>query len=349
MSKKGTTILWRVFMNRLVTSLSLIVLLMAGGFAQAPPESQHPGVTLFQQRKYVEAVRAFEIAIKSTEFRSDAETWNYLGLSYLATNELKKSRKAFEKSVSLSPANAVFLSNLSYAYLMARQGSKARATAEKANRIDPKLPGPYEVRSTVNLWVSKLDAAEVDADKFIELDSGNPQAYLLKSDILIAKLGERFEAEKSTKQGLGFLKDASQALKMGSAKCKDSPACEQINRRAEAITAFYQHFSRNPSPPTPSLSVPVPEPGVTPLKIISLPYAKYTDRARSENIQGAIRVVLLMGASGKVEHMLFLSRLGSGLDEEVIKAVNDIKFEPKMKDGKPVSTVIVREYTFSIY
>jgi outer membrane biosynthesis protein TonB len=56
-----------------------------------------------------------------------------------------------------------------------------------------------------------------------------------------------------------------------------------------------------------------------------------------------------LGASGKVEHILFLSRLGYGLDEEVMKAVNDIKFEPKLKDGKPVSTVIVREYTFAIY
>jgi TonB family protein len=336
-------------MNRLVTVFSLIVLLTAGGFGQAPAKEQHPGVTLFQQRKYSDAVRALEIAVKTPEFRSDAETWNYLGLSYLATNELKKGRKAFEKSVSLSPSNSIFLSNLSYAYLMARQSSKADAAAEKAIRIDPKLPGPYEVRSTVNLWKSKLDAAEADADKFIQLDPGNPQAYVLKSDILIAKLGERFEADKSVKQGLAFLRDASQALKTGSSKCKDSPLCEQINRRAEAIAAFYQHFSRDPTPPTPPSSVPVAEPGVTPIKVIRQRPARYTDRARSENIQGAIRVVLLMGASGKVEHILFLSRLGYGLDEEVMKAVNDIKFEPKLKDGKPVSTVIVREYTFAIY
>jgi TonB family protein len=336
-------------MNRFFTAFSIIVLLIASGFGQAPAKAQHPGAVLFQKRKYSDAVRALEIAVTTPEFRSDAETWNYLGLSYLATNELKKGRKAFEKSVSLSPSNAIFLSNLSYAYLMARQSSKAVAAADKATGIDSKLPGPYEVRSTVNLWRSKLDAAEADADKFIQLDPGNPQAYLLKSDVLIAKLGERFNADKSVNQGLVFLRDASQTLKTGSSKCKDSPICEQIDRRTEAITAFYEHFSRDPTPPTPPTPVAAPEPGVTPIKIIRQPPAKYTDRARSENIQGAIRVVLLMGASGRVEHILFLSRLGYGLDEEVIKAVHDIKFEPKMKDGKSVSTVIVREYTFSIY
>lgn len=41
--------------------------------------------------------------------------------------------------------------------------------------------------------------------------------------------------------------------------------------------------------------------------------------------------------------------LGYGLDELAFKAARRIVFQPKMKDGKPVSTVVTLEYGFSIY
>ena len=53
--------------------------------------------------------------------------------------------------------------------------------------------------------------------------------------------------------------------------------------------------------------------------------------------------------SGKVEHVLVLTSLGYGLDEEAIKAARGIKYEPQTRDGKPVTTVKPVEYSFTIY
>jgi len=37
------------------------------------------------------------------------------------------------------------------------------------------------------------------------------------------------------------------------------------------------------------------------------------------------------------------------LTEKAIEAAKQIRFEPKMINGNPVSVVITREYTFTIY
>jgi protein TonB len=60
-------------------------------------------------------------------------------------------------------------------------------------------------------------------------------------------------------------------------------------------------------------------------------------------------LAILLGASGRVERILVLKRLGYGLDEQAVKAAQQIKFEPKKKDGVPVSTVVIFDYGFNIY
>ena len=54
-------------------------------------------------------------------------------------------------------------------------------------------------------------------------------------------------------------------------------------------------------------------------------------------------------ASGKVTHLIVIKPLGYGLDEEAVKAAKAIRFEPFMRDGKPVSVVKRIEYSFTIY
>ena len=99
----------------------------------------------------------------------------------------------------------------------------------------------------------------------------------------------------------------------------------------------------------PSSAAAPPEPGVTPLKILVQPRATYTNAARKAGVEGAVRLIILLSADGSVRHVLKLWGIGYGLDESAIRAAKAIKFEPKMRDGKPVPVVITREYTFSIY
>lgn len=323
----------------------LFVVLFSAFVVGQVPNTRHPGIALFQQGKFAEAVRSLEVAAKSSQHKSDPEIWSYLGLAYLAAGENKKSQKALEKSVDLRPSDSVFRSNLAYAYLLSRQLKKAREQAEKSVQLDPRNATAYQVLATANLWDYKLDLAERDADAFMSLDPTNPHAYILKSNILVGHFGARVQAGSKMRDEIDFLRRAVETLETGVARTKGSPRSKELEDELGSILAFYTHFSRDRS----AAAASGPQPRVEPLKIISRRPAKYTDLARRNGVEGSIRVVILLGANGKVDYVLFITRLGSGLDNEVLSAVRDIRFEPKKVDGKPVSTVVTLEYTFDIY
>ena len=115
----------------------LIFVLAANLLAQS--QTRHPGIVLFEQAKFADAVRSLEIASKSKEHKADAEIWNYLGLAYMATDAWKKGRSAFEKSVKLNPSNSIFRANAAYAYAITGQIKKAGPAADKAIELDPKM------------------------------------------------------------------------------------------------------------------------------------------------------------------------------------------------------------------
>jgi len=84
-------------------------------------------------------------------------------------------------------------------------------------------------------------------------------------------------------------------------------------------------------------------------KITFQPKATYTDEARSNNVQGAVRLKITLLASGQVGSIVPVTRLPNGLTEKAIAAAKQIRFEPKMINGVAVPVVITREYTFTIY
>lgn len=84
-------------------------------------------------------------------------------------------------------------------------------------------------------------------------------------------------------------------------------------------------------------------------KILSRPKATYTDAARTNNVQGAVRLKVTLLASGQVGSITPVTRLPHGLTEQAIAAARQIRFEPKKVNGVPQSVIVTLEYTFNIY
>ncbi|MDQ3321359.1 MAG: energy transducer TonB [Acidobacteriota bacterium] len=107
-----------------------------------------------------------------------------------------------------------------------------------------------------------------------------------------------------------------------------------------------QGIGAPPAPPAPKKPVPV----VTePFKIVSKPRPGYTDAARQNQVTGVVRVRVQFLASGQVGSVSAVSGLPYGLTEQAIAAAKSIKFEPQKKNGVPVGTTKVIEYSFTIY
>ena len=87
----------------------------------------------------------------------------------------------------------------------------------------------------------------------------------------------------------------------------------------------------------------------TPLRIVSKPKATYTDAARTNNVQGSVRLKVTLLASGEVGSIVPVTRLPHGLTEQAIAAARLIKFEPAKVNGRPVSKTVTMDYGFNIY
>lgn len=89
--------------------------------------------------------------------------------------------------------------------------------------------------------------------------------------------------------------------------------------------------------------------GVSPPRAIYQPDPEYSEEARKAKYQGVCVLSVIVGPDGKPRDIKVARSLGLGLDEKAIEAVNQWKFEPAQKDGKPVAVAINVEVTFRLY
>ncbi len=89
--------------------------------------------------------------------------------------------------------------------------------------------------------------------------------------------------------------------------------------------------------------------GVSAPKILDQPDPEYSEEARKAKYQGVCVLWLIVGPDGRPRDTKVARSLGMGLDEKAMEAVRKWKFEPAMKDGKPVAVQIMVEVNFHLY
>lgn len=76
---------------------------------------------------------------------------------------------------------------------------------------------------------------------------------------------------------------------------------------------------------------------------------RYTEQARRNRTTGWVVLRVVLKGSGKIGEVQVIRGLPDGLTEECIKVAREIRFEPAVKDGQPVSMYTKLEYTFDVY
>ncbi|HEV2707334.1 MAG TPA: energy transducer TonB [Pyrinomonadaceae bacterium] len=84
-------------------------------------------------------------------------------------------------------------------------------------------------------------------------------------------------------------------------------------------------------------------------RIISKREPMFTEEARQERVNGTVVLRMVLMPDGKVSHILILKGLPAGLSEEAIEAASQMRFEPAIKDGRPVAQFITISYGFRTY
>jgi TonB family protein len=89
--------------------------------------------------------------------------------------------------------------------------------------------------------------------------------------------------------------------------------------------------------------------GVSAPRAIFAPDPEYSEEARKSKYQGTCVLWLIVGSDGRTRDIKVARTLGLGLDEKAVEAVKQWKFEPAMKDGRPVAVQVNVEVTFRLY
>jgi tetratricopeptide (TPR) repeat protein len=85
------------------------------------------------------------------------------------------------------------------------------------------------------------------------------------------------------------------------------------------------------------------------IKLISRPIASYTKKARQKYVQGSVKLAVEFGKNGKIAFIYPYKKLPDGMTESVISAVQKFEFEPATRNGKPITTIQIIEYKFSLF
>jgi periplasmic protein TonB len=89
--------------------------------------------------------------------------------------------------------------------------------------------------------------------------------------------------------------------------------------------------------------------GISAPQALSTPDPEYTEEARNAKTQGTCILWLIVDDQGRPRDIRVVRGLGMGLDAKAIEAVKQWKFQPALKDGRPVNVQISVEVGFRLY
>jgi TonB family protein len=103
-----------------------------------------------------------------------------------------------------------------------------------------------------------------------------------------------------------------------------------------------------PAPPTVHSRPAETATKVLPAEILSKPTPVYTQEARSLRIEGEVLLEVVLEASGNLRVKRVVHGLGHGLDDNAVKAAEQIHFKPAMRDGQPADSTVVLHIIFQL-
>jgi TonB family protein len=97
-----------------------------------------------------------------------------------------------------------------------------------------------------------------------------------------------------------------------------------------AIDAFNSVHPKTASQPNSGANAPV--------QITFKPKPDYTEEGRKQKINGEVSLEVLFASDGQIHVIRVVQGLGYGLDEQAVKAAEQIKFKPALHEGQPIDS-----------
>jgi len=299
--------------------------------------------------------------------KTDADAWYYLGFALASAGNPKEGRKAFERALKLRPDSAQARAGLAYALLLLYKPRDAESEAQRALASEPRQAEAHYVLAATRFREDKFSEALAEAESALSANPDFPSATRLAADALLNAYFEEVSRQaKLYPTGPDVGQDEFK-LMMEKREPALSPFRLRMRELAERLDAFAAARPNDPqaaswrelaetlriSGRSPGQRAPgdiYPSSEVTTRAIITYkPEPGFTEKARSQNTSGVVRLRVVLGSDGLVRNIVAIKRLPNGLTERAIEAARKIRFTPATLQGRPVSQAVVLEYNFEVF
>jgi TonB family protein len=278
-----------------------------------------------QARKYDTARKLLEAAIEIRAGVSGEQSVEFAaGLLKLADLERKRhdARSAEDLCVRAAqilgdrPEASRALIHIGLSAIAKKNFKQAMDDFQHAQRVDPARAG------LALMWMAVVGQAERNPDQAEALYKNALAVQDPKSSdtATIMKVYAQFLRRQGRTAEAGELEDRATAVQKANAKPVSA-----------ASTDVYRVGA-----------------GVTPPKVLSKLDPEYTDEARAALLEGAEVVTVEIGTDGLAHNAQVLQGLGLGLDENGLDAISQWRFQPGIKDGRPVTVMATIEINWRL-
>lgn len=146
-------------------------------------------------------------------------------------------------------------------------------------------------------------------------------------------------------EGAAPVRGANQAVATGVAGFGAPAAPEAEPPLAPPATA--SGFEVDLPDPPPAAAAPS-DPSDSPVEIEFKPTPEYSAEARAEGIEGDVLLEVEFSAAGVVRVLRVIKGLGYGLDTLAVRAAEEVRFTPAVRNGQPVDTRAVVTIMFRL-
>lgn len=328
----------KLTLNKSFVYLTLFLFSVSFTFAQTKREK---AIESYDKGDYIVAIEVFEKIVK--ENPADAEAQSYLSLSLVKTGRLREAEIALGKTLALDSSQVKARKALAQIFIVRGKLVEAARQAEYVISLDARDAEIYYVLGLANLRLGKSDAALEHAEQSLKYDDKFARSHLLKAQVLMAR-----KSEPTDYAGIyAKFRAAAESLDNFIQLLNDTTDLSFWRRQRESLQYFINYYDEKQKSSVDSKDDKIQ--ASTPIKILTKRAASYTEQARYAGLSGSISLLVAFAESGEISHVFALNSLGYGLDEAAIKAAKEIKFEPELQNGKPITVVKMITYSFTIY
>ena len=331
------------------------------GFATVTVRGQRPAIPSNDQGKRPEALQeaiwteerdtpdkglaAMREAV--AHYKTYATAWYYYGVALSRNGDFEGATKAFKQALNLDSNFIQARFRLARTFLLANQTAEAEKEGRRALGSEAKGADAHYVFGEIYLLCGDAQGALGEANTLLQNNDSSAPALLLQHQARLVTLSaSSFWRPANREQLRRTLKDALQSLEKYFAlapKNNDAFLREQL----ESLRFYAKELDDDSLRPDRQLFFL--NEATTKARVFGRTEAKYTEAARSVNLQGGVMLCMVLAADGQIEHILVLRSLPFGLTGASIEAAKQAKFTPATKDGRTVSTLTQIEFNFNLY